>query len=357
MRIMFAVCSWGYGHVTRSLPLIRKFIDEGHELTCVACDLPKYMLEQELGHLDNQVSIVELEDYPLPYAENPKAFVLRFMGKAPKMLYRINKENDWVIKECSKKKYDLIFSDNRYGIYHKGIPSFLMTHQLRMLAPRRLKLVEWGTEKFVSLFQKYFTKFIVPDFEEDDLAGVLCHDLTQFEEGKVAYIGPISDFPVDPSKPKDLDGYITISGPEPQRSVYEEILRKQIPDLKGKWVMTLGTKRGEEEQIGDVKVYPYISTEHRVDIMSRADLIISRSGYTTMMDICMGGQKALLSPTPRQTEQEYLSDYHNEKRTWYSVDQEDMDLLRDIEIAKSYSGIKSGSTEKAVEAAMDVFFG
>lgn len=357
MRIMYAVCSWGFGHVTRSLPIIRRLLEEGHEMTLVACGPPKYMLEQEVGHLDNQVTIEEVSDYPLPYTSDPDTFLFKFLGRAPKMILKINSENDWVIAECEKRKYDIIVSDNRYGIFHKKVPSFLMTHQLRMLAPKRSRFMEWGTEKFVSLFQRYFTRYIIPDFEEDDLAGVLCHDMKLFDEGKVAYIGPISDFVPDQNKVKDLDGYISVSGPEPQRGIYEALIRKQLDRLKGNWVMSLGKKKGENEQVGDVKIIPYLTKEERTDIMSRTDLIVSRSGYTTIMDICMGGQKALFCPTPGQTEQEYLSEYHNEKGTFYSVDQEVLDLKDDVPRALAFKGIKRGSTDDAVEKAMDVLFG
>jgi len=357
MRIMYAVCSWGYGHVTRSLPIIRRFIKEGHEVVCVATGQPRYMLEQELGHFDNQVEIVDVKDYPLPYTQNPDAFFFKFLATSPTMLIRIQKENDWVAKDTARRKYDLIVSDNRYGIYNKRVPSFLMTHQLRMLAPGRVRFMEWGTEKFVSFFQDYFTKFIVPDFEEDDLCGDLCHNLTQYKKGKIAYIGVISDFPYDPTMEKDLDGYISISGPEPQRTSYERTLRKQVGELKGKWIMSLGKKKAPVERIGNVKVVPYLTTKDRAETLSRTDFVITRSGYTTLMDICMGGHKALLSPTPGQTEQEYLSAIHNKKGTWYSVDQDKIDLLEGIKKAKKFTGIKRGSTEKAVEKAMDTFFG
>jgi predicted glycosyltransferase len=106
-----------------------------------------------------------------------------------------------------------------------------------------------------------------------------------------------------------------------------------------------------------VKIYPYLSTKERIDILNRADFIISRSGYTTIMDLSMGGQKALFSPTVGQPEQEYLSEYHNKKGTYMSVNQEEVDILQGIKDAKRFKGVKKGSSEKAVENAMQVLFG
>jgi uncharacterized protein (TIGR00661 family) len=358
MRIMYAVCSWGFGHVTRSLPIIRKLIKEGHELTIITCGKPKYMLMEELGKYEDQVRFVDIIDYPLPYTLHWQAFLFKFIAFIPEMFYRIQKENDWVIAECKKKKYDMLISDNRYGIYNRlqKLPSFLITHQLRMVAPGRFKFMEWGTEHFVSLFQKYFKGVVVPDFEDDGLAGILCHDMKYYDMSRVHYIGALSDFPHS-DREHDLDGYISVSGPEPQRTIYEDMLRGQIHELKGNWIMSLGTTKGKVEQVGDVKVFPYLTTKQRIDILSRTDFVISRSGYTTIMDLSMGGQKALFSPTPGQTEQEYLSEYHNEKGTYMSVNQESVDLLEGIKEAKKFAGVKRGSTDKAVEAAMDIFFG
>jgi len=357
MRIMYAVCSWGFGHVTRSLPIIRCLIKEGHELTIVACDKPRYMLMDELGKHEGQVTFVDLPDYPLPYTLHQQAFLFKFIAFIPNMLRLINIENDWVLAECKKRKYDMLISDNRYGIYNRTqkIPSFLITHQLRMIAPGRFRFMEWGTEQFVCLFQNYFTRFIVPDFEEDGLAGLLCHDMKYYDMSRVHYIGAVSDFP-HREQEHDLDGYISVSGPEPQRSKYEDILRRQIHELKGKWVMSLGSTKGEVEKVEDVTIFPYLTTKERVDILNRADFVISRSGYTTIMDLAMGGQKALFSPTPGQTEQEYLSDYHNGKGTYMSVDQESVDLLDGIRKAKKFTGVRHGSTEKAVEKTMEILF-
>jgi hypothetical protein len=51
------------------------------------------------------------------------------------------------------------------------------------------------------------------------------------------------------------------------------------------------------------------------------------------MDLVYLKKKALLIPTPGQTEQEYLADYYKKENLFYSVSQDSLDLERDIEIA------------------------
>jgi hypothetical protein len=57
------------------------------------------------------------------------------------------------------------------------------------------------------------------------------------------------------------------------------------------------------------------------------------------MDLAIVGTKALMTPTPGQIEQEYLGKYHNMKKTFYCINQEKINLKRDVEIAKKTTGI------------------
>ena len=112
--------------------------------------------------------------------------------------------------------------------------------------------------------------------------------------------------------------------------------------LEGKKVFLLGNPGGgeKEELAGNITVYPYISGEDRITFMNRAKMIIGRAGYTTLMDLAELEKKALIVPTPGMSEQEYLARYHKSKGTLYSVEQDEINLARDVEVARSFSGIK-----------------
>ena len=57
------------------------------------------------------------------------------------------------------------------------------------------------------------------------------------------------------------------------------------------------------------------------DIISGSDSIITRSGYSTIMELVSLNCTALIIPTPGQTEQEYLAGHLSEKGWFYSVSQ------------------------------------
>ena len=63
---------------------------------------------------------------------------------------------------------------------------------------------------------------------------------------------------------------------------------------------------------GNITILPFISDAELITAVQQAHTIIARSGYSTIMDLASLGMlyKAELHPTPGQSEQEYLAQYH-----------------------------------------------
>jgi hypothetical protein len=152
------------------------------------------------------------------------------------------------------------------------------------------------------------------------------------------YVGVLSDFTRKKVK-QDIDYLISISGPEPQRSLLEEKMFSQIHDLQGTVVVTLG-KSEEQKKLhqNNITIYSFLTKEKREELLNRARLVISRSGYSTILDLAVLGKKALMIPTPGQIEQEYLGEYHTKKGMFYSVRQSSVELKRDVDRAKKTTG-------------------
>ena len=226
---------------------------------------------------------------------------------------------------------------------------------MRIMNPLRISMLETGSEIFNLFFFKRFKGVIVPDYKDDSLSGDLSHNLNKIDEEKINYVGILSDFKNKKTK-KDIDYLISISGPEPQRTMLEKNLLLQVSQLDGNIVITLGkTEEAKKINNDNLKVYSFLTKKKREDFLNRAKLVISRSGYSTIMDIALTNTKALMTPTPGQIEQEYLSEYHNEKGTFYSVNQNNINLIADVEKAKETTGIeKNCSVEKTVENIMNV---
>ena len=354
MEIIYGICSWGLGHSTRSLPIIRKLIKENNNLTIVSHGRSLDLLKKELG---KTAHYKDIPDYPMLLSENSRQFMAKSVIYWPLFIKRIESGLVRLSKILLKKKYDLIISDARYDIYSKEIPSFFISHQMRIMNPLRIKMFETGSELFNLFFFKRFSGIIVPDYRENSLSGDLSHNLKKIDENKLHYVGILSDFKKRRIK-KDIDYLISISGPEPQRSILEERLAGQIQDLDGNIVMTLGkVEKNSKIKNKNITSYSFLTKEKREEFLNKAKIVISRSGYSTIMDLGIIGTKGLMIPTPGQIEQEYLGSYHNDLGTFYSVNQSKIKLRRDIEVAKETTGIKRKcDVNKTVDNVIDVIY-
>jgi hypothetical protein len=221
--------------------------------------------------------------------------------------------------------------------------------------PLRIRMFETGSELFNQFFFKRFSGVIVPDYRSDNFSGDLSHNLKKIDENMLHYVGALSDFSKKMCN-KDVDYLISISGPEPQRSMLEEKLSSQVQDLKGNIVMTLGkSEKASKIEKENITTYSFLTKDDREDLLNRAKLIIARSGYSTIMDLGVIGAKALLIPTPGQIEQEYLGGYHNMMGTFYSVRQNGVNVKKDIGIAKKTKGItRACNVNKTVEKILNI---
>ena len=60
------------------------------------------------------------------------------------------------------------------------------------------------------------------------------------------------------------------------------------------------------------------------DMISGSETIISRSGYSMIMELISMNRSALLIPTPGQTEQEYLAGYLSAKGWFDTISQNEL---------------------------------
>ena len=86
MKVIYAVCSWGLGHATRSLPVIRKLIDENNELTIISNGRSLELLKNELG---KNIEYVDIEDYPMLLSENSRQFMAKSVIYWPMFIRRM----------------------------------------------------------------------------------------------------------------------------------------------------------------------------------------------------------------------------------------------------------------------------
>jgi hypothetical protein len=353
MKVMFGICSWGLGHATRTLPIIRRFVRDGEDVIVVSYGRALNLLRNELG---DSVKYVELADYPPPTTARPRMMALDTLLSSPKYLHSMYTEHRFVEKSFWGGHVDVVFSDNRYGFYSLRVPSYFMTHQLRIMNPLFLRSLEAGSEVFNRWFLNRYTGVIVPDFKENGLAGRLDHGLSVIEEDDLNYVGVLSDFERRSSS-QEVDLFVSISGAEPHRTSFERLVRKQLENYKGRAVVSLG-RPAETEIRGRVRIQGMSSRETQEDLLNGARVVVARAGYSTIMDVCALGKRSLLVPTPGQTEQEYLASYHMSRGSYYCVDERALDIKHQLDaVMRRGPPVPQHSPEQAVENTVGIMTG
>lgn len=354
-RVLISPLNWGLGHATRDIPLIRKLLSEGHEVTIAATGNARAALMQEFPGCRS----IELPDYPIPYS-NTRFFLPRFVAFLPLMLKAVADERRNLASILSRTSFDLIISDNRLGLYSDKIPSLFITHQLHYHLP----LIAWPFELSAVWLNGYlhskYEHVIVPDNPPGPqaLAGKLSRGETEATRSRTYYAGILTSArKLD--VPKDLDYLFLISGPEPQRTQLEMILLPKIAELDGSSAVLLGSPgRKNPPVLSDrCTVLSFATTEEKEMLMNRAKFIVCRSGYTSMMELAeLQKPHGLFIPTPGQTEQEYLSWYYQKNGWFHSQSQYRLDLPRDIAAAGSYTGFPAmaGTQENVSRLYHDV---
>jgi len=338
-HIFVSPLNWGLGHSTRDIPIIEELLQRGHEVTVGSSGNALALLQRECP----ECNFIEFKDYPVPYSSS-RFFLPAFAAGLPALLRAIAGEKKRFEQILAKNKFDMILSDNRMSVYSSKVPSFFISHQLRYSLPGLLSPLEVMTMQFNSLFHSHFLGVIVPDIDPAggrlSLSGKLCHSSVAATNRLVYYAGILTSTK-KMSLSEDLDHLFIVSGPEPQRTKYEEIIMRQVQKLPGEKVVLLGSPQKELHKKLDrtTTVHSYVSTDEKAELLNRARFVIARSGYTTMMEIAELDKKhGLFSPTPGQTEQEYLSSYYARQGWFLSRSQYRLKLPEDVEAARSYHG-------------------
>lgn len=341
-KIVFALNSYGLGHATRSLPLIQASARAGYTVYVIAYGRSLAFLRRELGA--KVTKYFALPDYSFSKVFSQKGFSSRkFFLNSPLFIREVSVEHETFLRLDRKYHFDIVISDSRAGIYLPDRPSYLLSNQLKHSIRRMPFVAALFTERFMLKVAQNFTKIIVPDTKNNSISGRLTHNFRFFKPQDVEYIGILSMLRHKRVK-QDIDYFISISGPEPQRTVFEAKIMSALPGLQGKKVViTLGEpeKAGFHKKQGTVDIYGLLSRRKQEEIMNRAKLVVTRSGYSTVMDLAELEKKALYIPTSGQPEQEYLASYHKKLKNNYAVRLKRLSLPRDLEIAKKYPGYKT----------------
>lgn len=336
MKILVAPLDWGLGHATRCVPVIREFLAQGAEVELAVVKANAGFFREVFPELRQRVA----PGYNVVYPKYGFNMALWLLKNSAHLNAVMRYEHRYAEEMVERHGYDVLFSDNRFAFFSKKAYSVYMTHQRRIAFPPALAAFEGVGIRWHRARMKNFDEVWVPDVETaPGYAGALSHlpSLRGAENApKVRFVGPLSRFdevagslkagslktsgldvgelPAGGLKAGSLNAgkhrvVAVISGVEPARTQFENRLRDILQDVPGEHLMILGKPQAPRRHWteGNIEFVTHLSTGDFASAVRNADWVISRGGYSTVMDMAYLGAKCVFIPTPGQYEQVVLA--------------------------------------------------
>ena len=350
-HILVAVLDWGLGHATRCIPIINYLLANHCNVSIAGNGSSLELLKLEFP----QLTFHQLSSYNVTYP-NKGFFFLHLLLQSPRIIKAICIERKQIEKLVRENNINAIISDNRYGCYSKKVPSVIITHQLNIQLPGSLSWSKFMVDYISNHLIKKFDTCWVPDFPSG-FTGLL----SATRKLKVKFIGMLSRF-----QSNDIvqDGNLVVglvSGPEPQREIFEKLLIQEFRKLNQPCLIVRGLPNAipKETKDGNISIMTHAPALELEFLISKAGFIISRSGYTTIMDLqAIGKKHVIFIPTPGQTEQEYLAGEIEKRKIAFTQRQDEFNLMEAIQRSKEYNGFEASvhRTNLLIEAVHDLLY-
>ena len=340
-KVLVAPLDWGLGHATRCIPVITELLDQGYGVQIASSGGALVLLKEEFSFLKFHC----IESYDVKYSGS-LPFIIKIALQIPKFLKAIQREHQQIKKIVHDEKIGLIISDNRYGCWSKKTENIFICHQLTL----KTSVFSSFTNFFHRRAIERFSECWVPDEEgKESLAG----ELSVSPSLNLKYIGLLSRMKWELSQIQ-YDILAIISGPEPQRSALEEIVLTQLSNSSKRCLVVRGLPGDNQRTIrGNLEIINHLNAQEMNRAILESAVIISRSGYSTIMDLAMLGKRAIFIPTPGQVEQEYLAKELMRKKIAFSVKQDNFNLQQALSKLNECKGFgrrnENNKLRKAIE--------
>jgi uncharacterized protein (TIGR00661 family) len=350
--VLITPLNWGLGHATRMVPVIEHLLNKKANVLIAADKRPYEFLKQRFP----ETEFIRFPGFE-PHYSNDSMMALRMAWSFPKLWHQSRQAHRFLQKTIKKHEVDIIISDNRYESYSKCTYNIFITHQLHVQTSGLQKLFKPFIKILINSFIKKYDELWIPDFEDADknLSGKLSH-LKKYPLKKYHFAGPFSRFHSKngSSSAEKIDLLVILSGPEPQRSILEKLISKQA--LKSGLKTSILQSKPEENtdiQNENIRIISHVGDTQMAEMIQSASIIVSRPGYSTIMDLCVFGKKAIFIPTPGQTEQEYLAKKMKALGYCYFESQKSFDLNNALIISEKYTGLPKITSQLRMKLLID----
>ncbi len=327
-KIIVAPLNWGLGHATRCVPIINALLENNFEPIIASDGSSLEFLKKEFPNLE----FLELPSYNISYNKNLK---FKLLLQIPRILATVKKEQQIINNFINVNKSVVgVISDNRFGVRSNKVSSVYITHQVNVLSGFTTFLTSKVHQQIISKFDECW----VPDDKNSELSGRLSK--TKISNHK--FIGALSRFSKTTIKNYKIDILIVLSGVEPNRTLLEQKLISEFKNDARNIVFVLGKVEKDQKKwtSNNCVFYNFLLSKDLEQKINEAELIICRSGYSSILDLYTLEKKVFFIPTKNQPEQEYLAKHleQNEIAPFATLENFNKKMLNNL---SNYTGFKS----------------
>ncbi|MDT7860052.1 MAG: UDP-N-acetylglucosamine--N-acetylmuramyl-(pentapeptide) pyrophosphoryl-undecaprenol N-acetylglucosamine transferase [Candidatus Calditenuis sp.] len=344
MRAHVAVCGIGFGHASRSLPIIRRLLARGHDVTVTSYgDGLSYL--KASGVEVNAVTGVDYGRSP-DGGVSVRWTILRNLLLPLKVSHQILQEMALI----ERWRPEVVLSDTRASAVIAaralGVPVLTLLNQYRtaIIHRKHQRAVEVANA-LIDLVPRVWNlseKVLVADYPPPYTISSRNLSLRGSEVRKVEFVGPVlgvrrEEYPEREEAKRSL-GFrpdeplvcVLTTGPASERKSFRERVLGALGGIADLQVLfSLGEPGSGGKQVrGKHLIVPWLEDEHLA--LSAADVVISRAGQTTVLKSIAFGCRMVLMPVPDHAEQTGNAASAASKGLAVVVDQRDLnpDSLR-----------------------------
>lgn len=303
-RILFSPLNWGLGHVTRCIGLIKQLQKQGNQFF-IACD------EQQQAIFENyleQCVYIRHAGYPFTFKGKGK-FATDLILSRKQLLARFAKEQTEIDSFIESHHIEFIIADHRYGFFSKKVFSVFLTHQIQLPISKLLFPIQWIHRQLMRNFNEIWCL----DDENNSLAGKLSQKIPEIP---IEYIGWFSRFEHLETLEPTFDAVFMVSGPTPYNTQFLHDVLEFCEKNQGQFACITPHFDYRTRIPENLKLVVASDWKAEDLLVHLSKFVVSRTGYSTLMDLKMTNKKAVLIPTPGQAEQLYLAKLHQHHPDW-----------------------------------------
>ncbi len=336
-HVLISALDWGLGHATRTSEIIDRLIAQNYKVTLVGSGRVYHYFKQRYPNL----KIYKIFNLTLRYSRSSTTFHLKITWVFFKMYINILLDRIFLPKILKQTKPDLIISDSRFGIRSKRVYSIIISHLINFHLPKAVQFLDttifWNVCQLINKFDEHW----IPDYAlEPNLSGKLSH--FRLCHYNTYYIGLLSRFKHADCQPNpDYDIFCIASGIEPQRTIFVQKLIDTFKDTQWKVLIASGApEKNFQKNYQNITLVSYMDGEKFCQHVKGSKYIIVRAGYSTLMDLIALGKTALIVPTPRQTEQEYIAWHLHSQKIFQKTSQSEFSLQAFLDFTKQADNLQ-----------------